>query len=238
MSKVAPLHNEKHSQIKVSTSSDYSRFKAQHLIPAVAQDFATLATEFPIVFVKNSETGQFISVAMMGIKEGINLYCQDKSWSSPVTPLGFANAPLSLAKQSESGDELVVCIDEESPLTSNTQGEALFNGDGEQSDYLKQRSQALLNIAEFTQQTQAIAQFFANKGLIVQRQLSVKILDQDEPFVINGLYLIDEKALNDLPSKEFDEIRSKGLLPLIYAHLTSLHQIKRLAIKQNQFDQK
>jgi len=236
MSKIIPLNNEIHNKLKVITSTDYSRFKNQHLIPVIAQDFLTLATEFPIVFVKNSETEQFISVAMMGIKNGINLYCQDKHWTSAVTPIAFNNAPLSLTKPSPDGEEVMVCFDESSPLVSESNGEALFNDNGEQSNYLKQRSQMLVQVADATMQTQAIVQYFAEKGLLVAKQLTVKLANEQEPFVVNGAYIIDEQALNSLTTEEFVLLRSKGLLPLIYAHLTSLHQITRLARKQDQLD--
>jgi hypothetical protein len=235
MSKITPLNSQVHSQTKVSSSTDYSRFKSQHLIPIVAQDFAQMATEFPIVFVKNSETGQFLPVAMMGIKNGINLYCQDKSWPAAVIPLGFNNAPLSLVKKNAESDDVIVCIDEESDLVGTESGEALFDVEGAQTDYLQRRSQGLLKVAEFTQQIQAISQFLAEKSLLVSRQLTVKLESEDEPFTINGVYLIDEKVLNELSTDEFELLRKQGLLTLIYAHLTSLQQITRLTIKHNQF---
>lgn len=235
MSKVTPLNNKVHSQVKVNTTSDFTRFKTQHLIPIVAQDFAQMATEFPVVFVKNSETGQFLPVAMMGIKNGVNLYCQEKHWPAAVTPLGFSNAPLSLVKKSADSDEVIVCIDEDSNLVSTESGEALFDDNNEQTDYLKKRSEALLKVAEFTHQIQAISQFFAEKKLLVSRQLTVKLENEKEPFTINGVYLIDEKVLNELSTEEFDQLRKQGLLPLIYSHLTSLQQITRLTMKHNQF---
>lgn len=235
MSKVTPLNNKVHGQTKIKVSKDFSRFNTQHLIPIVAQDFAQMATEFPVVFVKNSETGQFLPVAMMGIKNGVNLYCQEKNWSAAVKPLGFSNAPLSLVKQNAESDELIVCIDEESDLVCTESGESLFDENNEQTDYLKNRSEALLKMAEFTHQIQAISQFFAEKKLLVSRQLTVKLESEKEPFTINGVYLIDEKALNELPTEEFEQLRNQGLLPLIYAHLTSLGQITRLTMKHNQF---
>ncbi len=238
MSKIIPLNNKVHSKLKISQSRDYRRFKDQHLIPIIAQDFSLLATEFPIVFVKNAETGQFLPVAMMGIKDGVNLYCQEEDWKALVLPIGFSNAPLSLIKKAEGSDEVVVCIDEDSVLVNDSNGEALFDDKGEQTDYLNQRAQSLLKVAEFTQQIQMITQFFAKKNLIVPRQLSVKLANEKEARVINGIYLIDEKVLNNLSSEDFEELRKKGLLTLIYAHLTSLHQINRLATKQDQFDKK
>lgn len=234
MSNKTPLHNEAHKALKVTASNDFSRFKAQHLIPVVVQEFAPLAAEFPIVFVKNSDNGQFIPVALMGLKEGENLYCQTNEWHSPVTPLGFRNAPFSLAKASEDSNEATVCIDLDDPQVNSEDGQALFDDKGEQTEFLKNRSNALLELAQFSQQTTAITQYFAQKDLLVSQQLTVKLNEQ--PLTINGLYLIDEKKLAELATPEFEDIRSKGLLPLIYAHLNSLQQINRLTMKQLQKD--
>jgi hypothetical protein len=236
MNKIIPLNNDKHKLLKVTSSSDFRRFKDQHLIPVIAQDFSSLATEFPIVFVKNVETGQFIAVAMMGIRNGINLYCQDEHWSAPVFPLGFTNAPLSLVKRNENSDEVVVCIDESSNLVSEETGKALFNDQGEKTSYLKQRAQTLLNIAENNVQTQTIVKLFADKNLLVRRQLNVNLAAEKEPFTIDGIYTIDEQILNELNNEDFEQLRTKGLLPLVYAHLNSLHQIARLTMKQNELD--
>jgi len=229
MSNITPLHNEVHKDIKVSTPNDFSRFKAQHLIPVVVQEFSAMASEFPIVFVKNGETGQFLPVAMMGLTEGVNLYCQQKGFDSAVLPMNFQTAPFSLIKQNHESDEVTICIDTESNLISDD-GNALFDDKGEQSDFLKQRSQFLIDMVSFSQQTMAITQLFNQKELLITQQLTVKLADK--PLTINGLYMIDEKKLNELPDEEFNELRTKGLLPLIYAHLTSIHQINRLAHKQ------
>jgi len=235
---MTPLNNKVHAKLKVLHKNDVSRFKDQHLIPVTAQDFIPLSTEFPIIFVKNEETGQFTSVAMMGIKAGINLYCQDTEWSCPVAPVGFNNAPFSLVKTADDSDEVLVCFDEKSPLITSEAGNALFDDKGEQTEYLSQRTEALLRVASFTEQTKAIIETLASKKLFVAKALNVKLASQEKPFLLNGIYMIDENVLNSLSSAEFEELRTKGVLPLIFAHLASLHQITRLTIKQNEFEVK
>ncbi|MBU2869218.1 SapC family protein [Colwellia sp. E2M01] len=232
-----PLNQKQHSHLKIQKINDVSRFKNQHLIPITIQDFIPLSTEFPVVFVKNEETGQFISVAMMGFRSGVNLYCQETNWPCPVMPIGFNNAPLSLARSNENSNEIMVCIDEESSLLSDKTGEALFDDQGEQTEFLKQKSQELFKVAQLTEQTQAIINLFAQKKLFISKQLTIKLSNEKEPLLLSGLYLIDENALNALSPEEFEELRTKGLLPLIYAHLASLHQITRLTIKQNKFEE-
>jgi len=205
---MTPLNNKQHANLKIQHTNDVSRFKNQHLIPITVQDFIPLSTEFPIVFVKNEDTGQFTSVAVMGIRSGINLYCQDVEWTCAVAPVGFHNAPLSLVKTSDNSDEVTVCFDEKSSFISTDSGEALFDEQGLQTEFLN------------------------------KKKLNVKLAREAEPMLLSGIYLINEKVLNALPIQEFEELRSQGLLPLIYAHLASLHQITRLTIKQNEFEAK
>ncbi|KGJ90438.1 SapC family protein [Colwellia psychrerythraea] len=235
---MTPLNNKLHANLKIQQANDVSRFKNQQLIPITVQDFIPLSTEFPIVFVKNEDTGQFTSVAMMAIRTGVNLYCQETKWSCAVTPVGFHNAPLSLVKTSENSDEVMVCFDEKSNFMSADSGEALFDVEGQQTEFLNRRIQALLSVAEFTEQTQTIINILARKKLLISKQLNVKLASEQEPTLISGIYLVDEKALNALSSEEFEDLRTKGLLPLVYAHLASLHQITRLTMKQNAFEAK
>ncbi|MBW8184431.1 SapC family protein [Shewanella nanhaiensis] len=236
MTNISPLNSSKHLNTYIKESKDFSRFAAQSLIPVVVQEFAVLATEFPIVFVKNAENGQFTPIAMMGIKNNVNLYCQTKNWEASVTPIGFSKAPLSLMQTSKESDEVMVFIDEDSKLVTSGEGNKLFDDSGEQTEYLKKRSNALLDLASFTQQTAAITQYFAELNLLAPKQLTVK-LNSDSPEVnIDGVYIIDEQILNELNDEAFLTLKSKGLMPLIYAHLTSLHQIGRLITKQNELD--
>ncbi|MFC3096101.1 multidrug transporter [Alteromonas sediminis] len=232
MAKVVPLSKEKHSDIKLVESRDFSRFKQSHLIPVIPQDIPRLSSEFPIVFVKDSDTGQFVAVALMGLQEGKNLYCQDTTWEAQVVPSSFTLAPLTVARTEDNADNLVICIDEESELVSQDQGEPLFDDKGEQTEYLQNRIKSVVFVTEQMQNMKVITEYFAKKKLLVSKQLTVQHGKGKSPVKIDGVYTLDEEALNNLPDDEFSEIRKKGLLPLVYAHLLSLGQISRLTTKQ------
>lgn len=236
MTKIVPLSSEKHLAIKLTHSSDYTRFAKEHLIPVLAREIPNLAAEFPIVFVKNTETGQFIPVALMGIKPDVNLYCQSTEWSSPVTPLGFTNAPLSITKTPEKDDNVIVCIDEDSPMISQEEGSRLFTDSGERTEYLTARTNALLDVAAMHQQTQVICQYLAQKNLLNPQQLTLKLDSDQQNININGVYVVDDKSFNEISDENFLELKNKGLLPIIYAHRASLNQISRLISKQNKHD--
>lgn len=236
MTQIAPLSNSKHLNTHVIESQDYSRFAKDNLIPVTALEIPSLSTEFPIVFVKNNETEQFTPVALMGLKNGINLYCQTDKWQPTVTPLSFRNAPLSLIKTSKDSDELIVLINEASQLTSKSDGTRLFKDDGEQTDYLKARTEALLNAASHTQQTIAISKLLTDMELLVQQQLTIRLKGVEQPININGVYVVDDKAFNELSDEKILELKKKGLLQVIYAHRTSINQLARLMVMQGEFD--
>jgi hypothetical protein len=236
MSSPVPLQNDKHASLKATRSGDYTRHKERHLIPIIAQDFFTLAAEFPVVFVKNNDAGEFIPVAVMSLREGQNLYCGTEEYKAQVIPLSFNNAPFSIARADPEGEQYVVLIDEESPMLSKTDGDPLFKEGGEKTEYLEQRIEAVLHVAQQVQQTQAICKLFVEKNLLTTNQVQLQHRPDGKTYNIDGIYTIDETALNALGDEDILELRSKGLLAMIYAHLTSLQQLRRLSKMQYEAD--
>ncbi len=97
-------------------------------------------------------------------------------------------------------DQYGIVIDEASPLVGEEEGNALFEN-GEETDYLKRRKEALVSFIEFSQITDAFTKFLADKELLVAQTLTVDIKGEKKD--INGIYLIDEKKLNELSDAEF-----------------------------------
>ncbi len=236
MSSPVPLKKDTHAKLKVTESSDFRRYKDSHLIPIVSQDFFSLSAEFPLVFVKKGKTEEFIPVAVMGLKDGQNLYCQSETWTVPVAPMIFGAAPFSIARADPQGDQLVILIEEDSPLLSETTGEPLFKEDGERTDYLQHRIEFMSKYAEQNVNTQAICKFLAEKNLLMTQQVQMQYRPNARRYNIDGIYTISEDALNALPDEDFLQMRKQGLIALIYAHLASLQQLRRISQKQYDAD--
>ena len=236
MASPVALQSDKHRNLKITESGDYARYKDQHLIPILAQDFFTLCSEFPVVFVKDSTGDHFVPVAIMGLREGQNLYCQTEQWKSHVVPVRFNNAPFAIVRADEEGDQLVILIDEESSMLSEKEGTPLFKEDGARSDYLEQKVEFLTKIVEQTVQTENICKLFKEKELLVTQQLQLQHRQDSPRYDINGVYTIDEQKLNALSDEDFLELRKNGIIPLIYAHLSSLQQLRRISEMQYNAD--
>jgi hypothetical protein len=54
----------------------------------------------------------------------------------------------------------------------------------------------------------------------------------DQPFVYRGFRMIDEEKLRELRGDELRKMNQNGMLPLIYAHLFSLSEMRHVFGKQ------
>ena len=232
MSKFVPLAKDQHAKLRVIQSGDYTRFKQQNLIPIVVRDFFTLSAEFPLVFVTNKDTEDFMPVAIMGLQEGQNLYCQEEPFPAHVVPVGFGNAPFAITATDDSRDQFAVLVDEESALLSDSEGEHVFTDDGNKTEYMEARIEGLVQAAQQNHQTQEITKYLAEKGLLMTQQVRLQHSPDGRLYNIDGIYVVDEQKFNELSEKDFLDMRSRGLIALVYAHLNSLQQLRRVSERQ------
>ncbi|MCL1141878.1 SapC family protein [Shewanella gaetbuli] len=219
------LEQAKHGELKV-TASDFAHVAEQHIVPVTLHEISRAATEYPIVFVKNSDTGEFQAVAMLGLKPGQNLSVKDGKWLGLYVPAVIRDYPLGLVLNPDVKDKVWIGIREEAKEVSKTEGQALFDGEKE-TPFLEARKKALIEHFEQDQATRGILGFLAEKELLISQTLTVDVAGEKRN--INGLYLIDEQKLNGLSDEDYLDLKNRGLLGPIFGHLGSLNQVNRLA---------
>ncbi len=219
------LDSNKHGDLKIG-KVDFSHLADQHIVPVTLHEIGRAAIDFPVVFVKNSETGEFQSVAMLGLKPGQNLMVKDGAWQGLYLPHVVRDYPLGLVLNPDDKERVWIGIREESSAVTKEEGEALFNGT-EETEYLAARKQALIDHYQQDQASRALVKSLAELDLFIPQTLTVEV--NGEKRNINGIYLINEAKLNDLSEEQFNDLRKRGLLAPIFSHLTSLGQINRLA---------
>jgi hypothetical protein len=238
MSEIVPVSVQRHGKKTLLPLTSYAFASAQNLVPLVASEFSVAAHRFPIVFVKQKEDyGVF---ALLGLARGQNLFVDASGrWLADYVPATLRRYPFVFAT-AENTEEYVLCIDETSGLLADSGGAPLFTAEGEKEPALEK---ALAFVSDYQKSAlvsknlcDALVEYELTAPLKLQLQTG-----KDKAVKIEGLLRIDEQKLNALEAEKFLALRTRGLLPLIYAHLFSLanlqglgNRIKALAAAQTE----
>ncbi|KZX54958.1 multidrug transporter [Halioglobus sp. HI00S01] len=227
MANPVPLDPAIHSSTRVRPSPELSIAANQQVLPVVVHEFAQLSVEFPLVFLKHAETGQFQAVALLGLAEGENLMLQDGKWLGATLPGALQMSPFKLLMLDPNGERVTVGIDPESPMVSETEGEKLFDEAGELTEFMQNRRKGLEEYYQNGQVTRAFVSLLVEKDLLVSQTLNMDI--DGEKIKVDGIYLVSEAKLRELSDEDILDLNRRGFLQAIHAHLISLRQANRLA---------
>jgi hypothetical protein len=226
MSSYIPISATLHKNKRWLPHTSFDFAKHDNITPIFANELAEAIHTLPIAFAQHE--GRFILVVVMGLRANENLLVsEDGQWlAGGFTPVHYRSRPFALLTASNSSEEQILCI-EESNLTEGSMGAPLFQESGELngivSDILAQLGH--YNATRFL--TQNVCDVLAAHGLLTPWEFVVKDGDTEQPF--NGLYRIDEVALNILPMEEFQTLRDATALPVIYAQLLSMSNLTSLS---------
>lgn len=234
MTKLVALHSETHSDMRVKNQPDFELAKDQNILPLLVQEFIPASIEFVIAFVKPPQGQEYQAVAMIGLKPNECLYSNGENWTGLYLPSILWNSPFKMVAHPNDPEKLLLAIDEDCSLATRTgdEGELLYDADGKESAFHEARRQSVINNFEFGQTTQGFAQLLAHLDLLKQQTLTVEV--RGEKFNLDGLCFIDVEKLHKLPDEQFLDLRNRGFLPVIYAHIASMQNIHRLIQKANE----
>ena len=140
------LNNIAHKDLRVITrfGAEFGDNVGHGLI--VPTEYADVQREYPIFFRKDPATGEFMSVALLGLQKDENLFLDERgglegvrtpttcpAWSRAVR---FSSATSSRKSTGRSTTNPVIHVDLEHPRISKTEGEPLFLPQGGNTRYL------------------------------------------------------------------------------------------------------
>ncbi len=225
-----PLNPEQHAGLGVKKIDEpFSFLRAAHAVPVTVTEFGMAATAYPIIFVGE----EYTPIAAMGVRQGENLFVRDDGQTDPdyYVPAFVRRYPFVFANDN-SGDRLLLCIDREAPMVTNQPEVPLFEN-GEPSAFTQN---AIEFCQEFERQRRATEDFVKIvRGMNLFEQKTVAFQPRDpqgnpigEQQKIADYWAIDENKLGELSPEQFAELRAKGALGAIYAHLLSLLNWQRI----------
>lgn len=224
---IIALNNTEHQGMKVNPRLVLTLLEGAQMLPVIVHECALIGSDAPVVFVKNQETGQFQMVALYGLAPGENIFATNGEWRALSVPLIVQNMPFKLITDADDHDRVMVGIDDESPLVDAENGEPLFDTNGDETEFLKTRKEMLRQYVDGDEVTRKFVDLLSEMELLAQQEIKVNVDGQKTD--IAGIYSVDEAKLRELSPEDFERLRASGFLPVIYAQLMSVNQIRRLA---------
>jgi len=225
LSHIVILNSQAHRHLRVKAKPSARLGDNERFVAVIVGEFPVLATQYPIFLSKDAETGAFYAGAMLGIDAGENLFLDEDNGFDGYRPLNLQRAPFFAAGEN-------IAIDLDSPRITETEGEALFDDDGDLSPYLQGILSAFQQLKPGTEKTRA----FIDKLLALKLVEPVSVdlaFDDGTRRVVEDLYTIDQEALRALPDDRVLDLFRSGYLHLISLMIASLKQIPVLARRKN-----
>jgi hypothetical protein len=204
--------------------TSYAFAATDAIVPLVMQELPKAQLSLPIGFAIKDE--QTFPVAVQGLQPGTNLLVgSDGRWLGPYVPAAYRGYPFVLA-DTEEGKQ-VLCVAEDSGLISDSEGEAFFTSEGEPAKALSDILAFLQQIHQDRQRTLHLCSVLHKHDLIQPWPIQLKVGAEEKR--VEGLYRIDEKALNTLEYEAYLEVSKAGALTLAYCQLLSMQHLQNIA---------
>lgn len=234
MVSIVVLSKDKHKNLRVKTNNDLIHMKAQNVVSVSIKEMNRASNNFPVVFIKLPNSDQYRLVALLGFTAGENLFYDKEEWKCSYAPLVMLRLPFAIGPAEDGDDKkLVTCLDEDSEFLNETEGSALYNDDGSETDFLKGSQQLLAEIFDGEVRTHKFVQRMLQLDLITGFEIGTTTMS-GKVNRYSGILSINEEKLKALDSDTILDLHKSNYLPVIYMMLSSMSQVNLLVKLKNQ----
>lgn len=228
MATYVPLSKERHDRLRLAQTRSYTPFQTVTSVPIILDEIAAAAREYPILF---PEDGGGLPFILTGMTPETNAFVDEAGdWTANYIPLDVRKFPFGLleetgTKLTEDGKtQYTLGIDPEAQDLKALEGPRVFTPQGELCEEAKIRTDIAQKILERRAITKTLVHILDDAGLLVSREISMNLgVDKRK---LRGFRIVDEKKLNALSDEDFIDLRNKGGLPLVYAQLMSMANLR------------
>lgn len=231
MANVVLLDNIEHGNLRVKGERGDAFGDHINQVLVFPNEFRALQREYPIVF-RRDASGEFQSVALLGLERDENLFLSDGAWQADYMPAVQARGPFSieLRKSAAGGPEEaapVIRIDLDNPAVGSEEGHPLFLPQGGYSPYLEGIMEVLKTLHTGVDFSRAFFAALQELELIEPATLEIKISDSQQ-YSVPDVFSIDEQRFQGLQGNDLEKLQHAGLLaPCIWV-MSSLDNIRSL----------
>jgi hypothetical protein len=237
MARYALLNNVDHQDLRVITRYGAEFGDNVAMVLTFPSEYADIQREYPIFFRKDPDSGEFASVALLGLQEGENLFLDNGRWNAKYVPGMIARGPFLIGFQDQQVDgamrkERVIHVDLDHARISRAEGQPLFLPRGGNTPYLDHVANVLNGIHEGLEFGRVMTAAFQQLDLLEPLKLEVKV-NETQKYAIEGLHTLNEDKLRALEGESLYRMHRSGFLQGAYLVQASLGNVRTLmALKQ------
>ena len=224
-----PINVEQHKHLGYTEKygADYG-----HQVGAVMilpNEFAKVQREYPILFRKDSETGRFLPVALLGFEENENLFLDEQgAWTARYLPLAMKQGPFMIGLQQQATEQrLVVYVDVKDSRIQQNAAPALFNADGTSSTTLDEIRDVLSARHEGAARLEPMIEAFLKYDLLEPVMIEID-LAKGGAIHFDAGYTVNIEKLMALENDAVVALHKSGLLSLAYNVADSVNNLQSL----------
>jgi hypothetical protein len=232
MSNHCILNPAEHGELRVHTHADAALGDGAMAALVVPGEFRKLQSEYPIVFKRDLESGQFSALALFGFENGENLYLAGGAWDARYRPLSMAIQPFLVGRSASGEGAGHVHVDMDHPRISTTgEGMRVFDETGQPTPYLEKIADMLGMLDE---EYRASSDFFAaleRHELLEPFTLEVPLSDGSKNTLV-GFHTIAEEKLEALDGDALGDLHAGNHLLPIFMAMASLSNFSGLVARK------
>lgn len=207
-----------HAEAYYRPREGYGHAAGQLMVPALLAELHKLIPHYVIGLLPAGEG--LAPVALLGVEQHHNLYLHpDGRWLGHYVPALLRGYPFALADGQ--GDDKVLAVDAQQ-VTDD--GEPLFDN-GELNAGVAETLRFLQQCEASRHATSAAGKALQDAGVVTEWSLTVPVGEGHKR--VNGLYRVDEQALNALDAETYATLQGAPM-QLAYAQLYSQSQVEQL----------
>lgn len=222
LTSLSQFNADRHRDVRIMPGLDLAWSRRLNHAQIGLSETGVAASDYPLLFMKDRESGHFRLVALLGFRPGANFFVVNDQWQATYLPVIAMAAPFCLA-----GPEKILCIDEASDRVNTDAGIALYSDEGQETAELSR----IRSMLDFLRSDLGAADDFVaalvTLGLI--RPLSITMeFSEGASEQIEGLYTISPPRLEALDDAAILEMRRLGFLGKVHIIINSLGQLNRI----------
>jgi hypothetical protein len=219
------LHREAHRLLKLNrVDRDMNWVRGLITINLAAAEMPSAALAFPCVMTHSESGGRLLAIA--GLEQGRNLFVDTKGkWLGDYLPAVLRTWPFRLLDKVDEEGARPIAVQREA--LSSSQGDALFDDQGQEMPWLKAVMQDLVALDAGETTTSEMVNALHAAGVLTERALQA-VLPNGRQMELTGFLSVDEHKLNALEDKVVADLHRQGALAMAYLHLLSLRKFKDL----------